>query len=280
MLVSAPRYKSTAKTHDSFYPMKETMNIMRKSLKTLASSLALALTLVVGSTAALAFPGGAPSATAQPSAAPTPIKGTVAEVIESGGYTYLSIENDGKKIWVAIPKTEIKVGQKVELAPGTEFKKYTSKSLGRTFDSVYFSTGLSSAQGNQPAAMPPGHPEIPGQGMPPGHPVLPAQAQGMPPGHPAMSAGEAPQAAVISGTVVETFDSGGYSYVAVEQAGKRTWVACPKVKVTVGQKAAFLPGQVMQNFTSKTLGRTFDTIVFSNGLAPAPATPAKPAAGK
>jgi hypothetical protein len=83
-------------------------------------------------------------------------------------------------------------------------------------------------------------------------------------------------------TVVETFDSGGYSYVAAEQAGKRTWVACPKVKVTVGQKASFLPGQVMQNFTSKTLGRTFDTIVFSNGLAPAPAASpkGKPAPGK
>lgn len=239
--------------------MKETMNIMRNVLKPLISFLTLALALGIAGTSALAFPGGAPPAAAQSSAAPTPIKGTVVESITSGGYTYLNIDSDGQKKWVAIPKTEVKAGQQVELAPGTEFKNYTSKSLGRTFDSVFFSTGLAGAQGNQPA-MSPGHPAMPGQGMPPGHPGMPA--------------GEAPQAAVISGTVVETFDSGGYSYVAVEQAGQRTWVACPKVKVTVGQKASFLPGQVMQNFTSKTLKRTFDTIVFSGGLAAAPAQPA------
>lgn len=237
--------------------------------------LILFLSISLGSVSALAFPGGAAPAATSPAGAPTALKGTVVEVITSGDYTYLQIDNDGQKQWVAIPKTEIKAGQKVELAPGTEFKNYTSKSLGRTFDSVYFSTGPTSAQG-----MPAGHPAIPGQGLPPGHPAMPAQAQGMPPGHPALPAANAPQGAIISGTVVETFDSGGYSYVAVEQDGKRIWVACPKVQVAVGQKASFLPGQIMQNFTSKTLKRTFDTIVFSSGLAPAPVAPAKPAGGK
>lgn len=244
----------------------------------------LILAVILGTTAALAFPGGAPSAATAPAAAPataaTPIKGTVVESITSGDYTYLQIEDSGQKKWVAIPKAELKVGQKVELAPGTEFKNYTSKALGRTFDSVFFSAGLASAQGNQPAGMPPGHPAMQNQGVPAGHPALPSQAQGMPPGHPAMPAAEAPQGATISGTVVETFDSGGYSYVSLEQGGKRTWIACPKVKLAVGQKATFLPGQVMQNFTSKTLKRTFDSIVFSGGLASAPAPPAKPATAK
>lgn len=105
----------------------------------------------------------------------------------------------------------------------------------------------------------------------------------MPPGHPAMSSGQAmpastaPQATPVTGTVVETFESGGYSYVALDQGGQRTWVASPPVKVAVGQKVSFNPGMVMRNFTSKSLNRTFDSIVFSNGLATAPAA-AKPAA--
>lgn len=247
---------------------------MRNPLKPLTSILALALILGLGGTAALAFPGGAPPTTAaSDAAAPATIKGTVVEAVSGGNYTYLQIENGGQKKWVAIPRTEIKTGQKVEIAPGTEFKNHTSKAIGRTFDSVFFSTGLVGAQSNPPGAMP-------AQGMPPGHPAMPAQAQGMPPGHPAMPGASAPQGIVVSGKVVETFDAGGYSYVAVEQDGKRTWVACPKVKVSVGQKVSFQAGRVMQNFTSKTLKRTFDTIVFSDGLAPAPTTPAKPATGK
>ncbi|MBI4682266.1 MAG: SH3-like domain-containing protein [Nitrospirae bacterium] len=71
----------------------------------------------------------------------------------------------------------------------------------------------------------------------------------------------------LSGKVVETMDSGGYSYVKVEKNGKTTWVAVPKMKVTVGQEVSFAPGMVMQNFESKTLKRTFESIVFSSGPA-------------
>jgi enamine deaminase RidA (YjgF/YER057c/UK114 family) len=41
------------------------------------------------------------------------------------------------------------------------------------------------------------------------------------------------------------------------------------MKVAVGSKMSFLPGAVMPNFTSKTLNRTFDSIVFSAGPATA-----------
>jgi len=69
----------------------------------------------------------------------------------------------------------------------------------------------------------------------------------------------------ISGKVVETMNAGGYTYVCVEKKGKKTWVAVPEMKVTVGSKMSFQPGSVMPNFTSKTLNRTFDSIVFSGG---------------
>ena len=79
----------------------------------------------------------------------------------------------------------------------------------------------------------------------------------------------------LSGKVVETMNSGGYTYVNIEKAGNNTWVAVTQTKITVGQDIAFKPGSVMTNFTSKSLNRTFDTIVFSGGIEgndkPAPA---------
>jgi hypothetical protein len=73
----------------------------------------------------------------------------------------------------------------------------------------------------------------------------------------------------ITGKVVETMNAGGYTYVSVENNGKKTWVAVPQMQVAVGSKMSFLPGAVMSNFTSKTLNRTFDSIVFSAGPASA-----------
>ena len=83
----------------------------------------------------------------------------------------------------------------------------------------------------------------------------------------AQPAGDMGQAGnTISGKVVETMDAAGYTYVSLEQNGKRMWVALPQSKVTVGQNVTCQPGMVMENFTSKTLNRTFDSIIFSGGL--------------
>ncbi|MHB8844032.1 MAG: hypothetical protein ACYC7L_04725 [Nitrospirota bacterium] len=70
----------------------------------------------------------------------------------------------------------------------------------------------------------------------------------------------------ISGKVVETMDSGGYTYVCLENGGTKTWVALPQSKVKVGQQVTCQPGMEMKNFTSKTLNRTFASIIFSGGL--------------
>jgi hypothetical protein len=71
----------------------------------------------------------------------------------------------------------------------------------------------------------------------------------------------------LSGKVVETMNSGGYSYILLEKNGKKTWVAVPLMTVTVGQEIALQPGTEMGNFTSKSLNRTFDSIIFSGGPA-------------
>jgi hypothetical protein len=69
----------------------------------------------------------------------------------------------------------------------------------------------------------------------------------------------------LSGKVVESMNSGSYTYVNIEKDKKKTWVAIPKTDVKVGQEMSFYPGQVMLNFESKTLNRTFDAIIFSPG---------------
>ena len=69
----------------------------------------------------------------------------------------------------------------------------------------------------------------------------------------------------LSGRVVETMDSGRYTYALIEKEGKRTWVAVPKMEIVVGQDISFKKGIEMVNFESKTLNRTFDKIIFSEG---------------
>lgn len=76
-----------------------------------------------------------------------------------------------------------------------------------------------------------------------------------------------PENGSLSGKVLETMDSGGYTYVLLETKSGKRWVAAPKTIVTVGQTATFAPGMVMRNFKSETLDRTFDEVVFSSGKA-------------
>ena len=70
----------------------------------------------------------------------------------------------------------------------------------------------------------------------------------------------------LTGKVVETMDSGGYTYAQIEKDGKKTWVAVPSTKITKGQTVSFSPGMEMKNFESKTLKRKFDSIIFSGGV--------------
>ena len=87
----------------------------------------------------------APASQALPAAntvqADTSLSGKVVETMNSGGYTYVSLEKNGKKTWAAIPATAVKVGQEMALQPGTEMRNFTSRTLNRTFESIFFSGG-------------------------------------------------------------------------------------------------------------------------------------------
>ncbi len=91
-------------------------------------------------------------------------------------------------------------------------------------------------------------------------------SQAQQPGAGAPPAMPAPDAVAVSGKIVETMNAGGYTYVCLENSGKKTWVAMPMTQVKVGQEVKCQPGMVMKNFTSPTLKRNFESIVFSGGL--------------
>lgn len=69
-----------------------------------------------------------------------------------------------------------------------------------------------------------------------------------------------------TGVVLETMDAAQYTYLKVETNGESTWVAIPATPVEKGQQVTYTHGMVMENFASRTLGRTFAAIVFSPGL--------------
>ncbi len=69
-----------------------------------------------------------------------------------------------------------------------------------------------------------------------------------------------------TGTVIETMNSSGYTYMLIESGAEKTWVAIPETKIEKGAEVTYNSGMVMKNFDSKTLNRTFESIIFSSGL--------------
>ncbi len=74
-------------------------------------------------------------------------------------------------------------------------------------------------------------------------------------------------APTVAGTIIETMNASGYTYMLVLSGAEKTWVAIPTTTVKKGAVINYYKGMLMKDFTSKTLNRTFDTIVFSSGLA-------------
>lgn len=64
------------------------------------------------------------------------------------------------------------------------------------------------------------------------------------------------------GIVVDFMDAAGYTYMELQNSGHKFWIAAPTTQVNKGDHIRFGQSMVMTNFTSKTLNRTFGTIIF------------------
>lgn len=96
-------------------------------------------------------------------------------------------------------------------------------------------------------------------------------AQPAPAGLPAGGGGPSPTAprpGDISGTVLETMDSGGYTYLRLKTSQGEAWAAVAQTKVAVGDKVVITGAALMTNFNSPTLNRTFEQIYFGSLGAP------------
>ena len=222
--------------------MNEQSRLREQKNRTVAA-LCVAVTVAAFAAAAppcFAAPASQPPAARQPAADTGHLSGKVVETMDGGGYTYLAVMKGGEKLWAAIPATNVKVGQEVRLQRGIEMENFSSRALGRTFKSILFCGGL-----DAPA----------GKGGAPGAAAANA------------AAGKAitdPVPEYLKGKAAEVLNSGGYTYINLEQNGKRRWFAVPHIKLRPGDVVEIMPGAVMKHFTSKTLNRAFPEITFSS----------------
>jgi len=165
--------------------------------------------------AAALAPPGEPEAeqTEETDDAPVSLAGEVLETLAAGNYTCLRLKTTTGELWAAVPRAAVALHRQVVIAGAMEMRDFTSPTLKRTFERIYFGT-LADAPHDKPASaelgpvdpsatLPPGHPDVAAkQGscadsdgtreLPAGHPplngadTLHAAGARLPPGHPAI----------------------------------------------------------------------------------------------
>jgi len=73
------------------------------------------------------------------------VSGVVTDSMNSGGYTYVLLKNDGGEHWVAMPEQKVEKGQQMTVAVDMEVPNFHSKTLNRDFAPIIFSSGVQAA---------------------------------------------------------------------------------------------------------------------------------------
>jgi hypothetical protein len=125
--------------------------------------------------AVLGILAGIAPATAAGQAGAERHRGKVTATMDSGGYTYIEFDENGKKLWAAAPPFKVKVGDLVDMSGGMPMKDFASPTLKRTFDEILFvaAVQVGGAGGAPAAALPSGHVPIPSKSGPPAVTVPP-----------------------------------------------------------------------------------------------------------
>lgn len=90
----------------------------------------------------------------------------------------------------------------------------------------------------------------------------------LPVGHVPITAVPASIPLTRKGKVLEVLDSPAYTYLQVTGDKAPVWLAAYKINITKGAIVNYSDGAAMSNFHSKSLNRTFDTIVFVDRVVP------------
>jgi len=95
-----------------------------------------------------------------------------------------------------------------------------------------------------------------------------AAAQSLPPGHPSVNmtgGNSAPEIKLTQkGKVLSTVAAPPYLYIEVSQNKKSVWLAATALPLKKGDVIRFDQGMTMTNFHSRTLNRTFPSVLFVN----------------
>jgi hypothetical protein len=87
------------------------------------------------------------------------LAGTVLEMLDASNYTYLRIQTSDGEAWAAVPQARLEIGSEVSIANPQPMANFESKTLGRSFETIYFGTldnQPASSPGAKPAANPHG----------------------------------------------------------------------------------------------------------------------------
>jgi len=64
----------------------------------------------------------------------------VLETLESGGYTYMKVQEGKNSYWIAMTHRDVKVGETIKYAEQGWMKNFHSKTLNRTFEDILFAS--------------------------------------------------------------------------------------------------------------------------------------------
>lgn len=64
------------------------------------------------------------------------------EMSDGGNYAYINVNENGNAYWMAIPNTEVKIGETYYYDGGMLMKDFESEHLNKTFDEIIFADGI------------------------------------------------------------------------------------------------------------------------------------------
>ena len=166
-----------------------------------------------------------------PVAAAEGFTGTVAETMDAAGYTYVLLDTGKEKLWFAGPGCTVKVGDKISVPMGMLKENFTSKTLNRTFEKIYFVESIVANEGKK-------------------QPVCANPAMKQPPVD--VSSPDSQSASHITAPTAASTDFSGIK----KPAGGKTVAEIYAEKKNIGGKTVTLRGKVVK-FNADIMGRNW-----------------------
>lgn len=74
---------------------------------------------------------------------------------------------------------------------------------------------------------------------------------------------------MVTGAVIETMDSGGYTYVRIDTGNEKLWAAGPAAEIKTGDEVTISLDMPMAGYHSRSMDRDFDVLYFVGGFTQA-----------